>query len=470
MESTLSVQPLPTIAAVATPAGRGAVVLIRVSGSDAISIVDSVWKGRSLKKAATHTAHLGYIVDLNNVEAEPIDQVLATVFRAPGTFTGEDMVEIGLHGSPLIAGMVLDVLIKAGARLAEPGEFSMRAVTNGRMSLMAAEAAADLIASSSAAGRRIAMTQMRGGVERKLESMQKQLLELAALLELELDFSEEDVEFASRAKLIELAYSIRKHLEKLRNSYRSGSAIKNGIPIAIVGPTNSGKSSLLNALVDEERSIVSDIHGTTRDVVEDSIVIGDYMFRFMDTAGLRDTDDPIEQIGIQRSRRTLDKAAIILLVSDVREPLPIDLLREIEASKSPDAKVLILRNKTDVYTESNYDWSVCGDEFIKISAHTGAGLDELKARLLDWVRADEALMQDVLLTNERHYQCVAEALSGLSDVISQLEAADPLTIVSPDITAQSVRTVISSLSAIIGTSLQSPAVLQHIFSNFCVGK
>lgn len=465
--------PEDTIAAIATPAGRGAIAIVRMSGPQALDIASKVWSGAKLQSVKSHTSHLGYVYSENS--DEPIDQSLATVFRGPATFTGEDIVEFGLHGSPLIARQLLEALLHAGARLAGPGEFSRRAVANGRMSLVSAEATADLIAASSRAAQRIAMTQMRGGVEMRLHKMQNDLLELASLLELELDFSEEDVEFASRSKLRELAQSVGSHLTALYNSYRTGHAIKDGIAVAIVGPTNAGKSSLLNALVDEERAIVSDIHGTTRDVVEDTMEIGDYLFRFMDTAGLRKTDDPIERIGIERSRKALSNARIVLLVIDSTcDQFPEQLLLDTEEALAPGAKLIVLLNKTDA-ANSLRELPVktaCAD-VISISAKSGAGIDELKALMVETIRNDEIQAGDVVLTSERHKDCISQALASIERVLASLPEVDnkpaklPL---SPDLIAQEVRNVISPLTELTGTALQTPALLQNIFANFCIGK
>ncbi|MCM1318947.1 MAG: tRNA uridine-5-carboxymethylaminomethyl(34) synthesis GTPase MnmE [Muribaculaceae bacterium] len=475
-----------TIVALATPHSKGAIAMVRLSGPEALTIADKIWKGKLLSEALTHTAHLGYIIN-NKTDNEIIDQALATVFKAPATFTGEDMVEFGLHGSMLIARQTITALVDAGAKPAGPGEFSQRAVANGRMNLLSAEAAADLVAATSKAAKRIAMSQMRGGVDQRLNEMQEQLLHLASLLELELDFSEEDVEFAPRTQLLELALSIRAHLERLQSSYRTGSAIKQGIPVAIIGPTNAGKSSLLNLLADDERAIVSDIHGTTRDIVEDNIEIGQYMFRFMDTAGLRDTDDPIEQIGIAHSHRALSKARIVLLVSDATTPLSDKLIREAMATMSPDSTLILLNNKIDrlepssqpdVYPQSQHLPDNRDILTLNISAKTGEGIDRLKDSLCTIIMNDEQSEGDILLTNERHHACVTQALASLARVISQLrpqptypDSYSSLCLPpTPDIIAQGVREVISHLSDLTGQSLQTPAILQNIFSHFCIGK
>ncbi|MCM1005806.1 MAG: tRNA uridine-5-carboxymethylaminomethyl(34) synthesis GTPase MnmE [Prevotella sp.] len=463
-----------TIAAIATPPGRGAISMVRISGPDALHIAQKVWQGTPLPRVASHSAHLGFITDPEH-DAEPIDQALATVFKAPNSFTGENMVEFGLHGSPIICRNVMSALINAGARPAKPGEFSQRAVAAGKMSLVSAEAAADLVAASSRAAQRIAMSQMRGGVENSLQQMQDSLLRLAALLELELDFSEEDVEFAPRTELLQLALDIERHLQKLHDSYRTGTAIKEGIPVAIVGPTNAGKSSLLNALTEEERAIVSDIHGTTRDIVEDTLTIEEYLFRLMDTAGLRDTADPIEQIGIANSHKALGKAHIVLLITDSTAPLPDTLIADTLNEMSEYATLIVLHNKVDIASDEKH---IPGNYTqINLSTKTGQGLDTLKKCMVDTMREEQADGGEVLITNERHLQCIKEALTALKPVIQSLKqgSEDPTLSgkyaqLTPDLIAQSVREVITPLTELTGTALQTPALLQHIFSHFCIGK
>lgn len=507
-----------TITAIATPAGHGAIAMVRISGPRAIQIADTIWQGKPLATQPTHTAHLGYLTHPHAKPGDqPIDQALATIFRAPHSFTGEDMIEFGLHGSPLIASQTLQALIQAGARPANPGEFSQRAVTNGRMSLLQAEAAADLTAASSRAAQRIAMTQMRGATQHTLRQMQDTLLHLATMLELELDFSEEDIQFAPRKELLQTATSVRDHLHTLHTSYRTGQAIKDGIPVAITGPTNAGKSSLLNTLLGERRAIVSDIHGTTRDIIEDTLHIGDYLFRLMDTAGLRQTDDPIERLGIANSRKALSRAHIILLVTDATTPLDHNLLADTHAA-NPHAHIIILRNKTDLPTPT--DAATPPDTtlphhttILHTSAKTGTGIQTLQTHLLHIAQADEHGAGDLLLTNARHQTCIQAALEALDRTLhlltppephpaatptaptprphpaaTQTSPAAPPTaptsrphptatqtspagfLTTPDIIAQSLREVIHHLSELTGTALQTPALLAHIFSNFCIGK
>lgn len=307
-----------TICAISAPPGVGGIAVARICGQDAINITDKIWQGKRLSDAKSHTAHLGTILA---PDGSTLDEGVATVFRAPRSYTGQDTVEISIHGSRWIQRELISALVAAGARPAEPGEFTRRAFAAGRFDLSEAEAVADLIASSSKAAHRLAINQMRGSVSKQLESLREQLVELASLLELELDFSEEDLEFASRTHLVELAEAVGSEISRLTKTYRTGTAIKEGIPVAIIGHTNAGKSSLLNALVGDERAIVSEIHGTTRDIVEDRIELGSYLIRLQDTAGLRqDTDDTIERIGIERSINAAVKAEIIIYLIDASSP------------------------------------------------------------------------------------------------------------------------------------------------------
>lgn len=473
MEQTLT--PSDTIVAMATPQGKGAITLLRLSGPDAFALTGKIWRGANLAEAPSHTAHLGYIIDPESDEGTPIDQCLVTIFRAPHTFTGEDIVEFGLHGSPLIARRAIEVLVNSGARVANPGEFSQRAVINRRMSLLNAEATADLIAASSRAAHRMAMSQMRGGVERKLTEMQEALLHLASMLELELDFSEEDVEFASRDRLQEIALEARKHLKALKDSYRTGQAIKEGIPIAIIGPTNAGKSSLLNALVGDDRAIVSNLHGTTRDIIEDTLEIDDFMFRLMDTAGLRKTDDPIEQIGITQSNKAIKRARIVLLVTDITEPFPYELAQDTAAHIAEDATLLLIANKADLLPghenaamlpDTSRLPAKAGNGMIAISTKTGQNIESLKRRLTDIMRQSQEAVGESIITNIRHYEDISKALDAIDRLINQLNTPAMTT----DILAQTLREAIAPLQELTGTALQTPALLQNIFSHFCIGK
>lgn len=459
-----------TICAISTPPGIGGIAVARISGPRAIEIADSIWQGKPLAESDSHTAHLGTVTD---TAGEPLDQSVATLFRAPRSFTGEDVVEISVHGSRYVQQALLETLIHAGARLADPGEFTRRAFANGRMDLAEAEAVADVIASTSRAAHRIAMSQMRGGFSQRLAEVRRSLLDLSALLELELDFSEEEVEFASRSRLRELAQGIYDEVTRLHQSFASGSAIKDGIPVAIIGATNAGKSSLLNALLGDDRAIVSDIHGTTRDVVEDTLTIGDYLFRFMDTAGLRHTSDTIERIGIERSRRAMQRASVIIALVDTTAALQPEILAE--AIGHPEANLIIALNKTDITTpRAVADIRVQITEAlpanttattIAISARTGEGLDELRRHLtLAAGLCDTQATEGVMVTNARHAEALRQAGESARRVIDGLDTDLP-----GDLIAQDLRETIHHLGTITGT-ITTPEILSTIFSRFCIGK
>jgi tRNA modification GTPase len=454
---------IANICAISTAPGVGGIAVARVSGPEAINIVDKIWHGKKLADVASHTAHLGNIDDRSG---NTLDQAVATVFRAPASFTGEDVVEISVHGSTYIQAELIATLVAAGARLAEPGEFTRRAFTAGKMDLAQAEAIADLIASQSRAAHRVAMSQMRGGVSKRLAQLRDQLIELASLLELELDFSEEDVEFASRTRLIDIAQQIYAEVTRLHKSFDAGSAIKNGIPIAIVGDTNAGKSSLLNALVGDERAIVSNIHGTTRDIVEDTVTIGNNLFRLMDTAGLRDTTDPVEQIGIERSHRAMQKASITLLVTDAGAQIN---QATIDAAKQSGSYIIAVVNKTDIsdptaIVQKLSDTLPEGAPIVNVSALTGEGIDQLTEAIDNYAGTQLSSPGDILITNARHAQALAEAAESTQAIIAGLSNNIP-----GDLVAQDVRQTIHILGAITGT-ITSDNLLHTIFSRFCIGK
>lgn len=446
-----------TICAISTPPGCGGIAVVRVSGPEALNVVGRIWKGKRLDAVESHTAHLGNIVDENG---EALDSGVATVFRAPRSFTGEDVVELAVHGSRYIQRRLLDALVHAGARLAGPGEFTRRAFLNGRLDLAQAEAVADVIASDSRASHRIAMNQMRGTFSKRLADLRDSLVEIASLLELELDFSEEDVTFASREKLLALATEIHNEVTRLHRSFADGRVIKEGIPVAIVGPTNAGKSSLLNAILGDDRAIVSDIHGTTRDTVEETIEIGDFRFRFIDTAGLRHTDDTIEQIGITRSLQAIDKASIVILTLDGSLPVDSDTLNEVK-THAHGCHLIIALNKTDLGTVA----LLPDEETIAVSTVTGEGLNELQDKLEDiGRRLCGSSDSDILVTNARHAAALAQAAETSARVIDGLHAGLP-----GDLIAQDLRATIAHLSEITG-DIPSQEILTTIFSRFCIGK
>ena len=450
------------IAAISTPSGIGGIAVVRVSGPSAISICDKIYRpfkaGNTLASRKSHTLTYGQIIDPE--KGEVIDEVVASVFRAPHSFTGEDVVEISCHGSLYIQQRILDVILSVeGIRLAEPGEFTRRAFRSGKMDLSQAEAVADLIAATTAASHRLAMSQMKGSISRKLDGLRLQLLNMTSLLELELDFSEEDVEFADRSQLLSLAHQIDDEVTRLASTFSAGQAIKNGIPVAIIGAPNVGKSTLLNQLLRDDRAIVSPIQGTTRDLIEDTITLGGYLFRFIDTAGIRDTSDQIEAMGIERSLRAAERAHIIILLSEPEVPF-------IDFEPRPDQEVIRIINKSDLAASHDETKSLMSDDspIIHLSALTGEGVAALEQHLIELARPVES-QGDIVLTNRRHY----EALNTAHDHL--LRVSDGLTQQLPgDLVAEDLRAVIDSLNSILGKSITSQDTLNNIFKNFCIGK
>ena len=445
-----------TICALATPPG-GAIAIVRVSGPNAISITDSIFS-KPIKDAAGFTLHFGQVTDMDGKE---LDEVLVSVFRAPHSYTGEDCTEISCHGSSYIAQNLLESLIWNGARQAKPGEYTMRAFMNGKLDLSQAEAVADLIASSTQATHQMAMSQMRGQFSQELSDLREQLLHLTSLLELELDFNDQDVEFAGRQQLSELMDKVERHISQLANSFQTGNAIKNGVPVAIIGAPNVGKSTLLNALVGEDRAIVSNIQGTTRDLIEDTTQIGGITFRFIDTAGIRSTQNKLERMGIERSIKAAEKAKIILLMTENNMPFP-------EIDFRDDQIVLQVINKCDMSLPSTsylYHRQPTGRLF-HISAATGDGLNVLRQALVN----ESSLPTDFdathsVVTNVRHYNALRQALKALRRAKQAFADKMPT-----DLIAEDLRGCLHHLGEITGSEITSDEVLQNIFRNFCVGK
>ena len=444
-----------TICAPATSVGTGAVTVIRVSGPEALAVADRLISFRKGSAASSE----GYTLKFGEIPG--VDEVIAGIYRAPHSYTGEDAVEISCHASRYIAEKILSLLCEAGARPAEPGEFTRRAFLNGKMDLAQAEAVADLIAADTQAAHRVAVNQLKGGYSKELRELRDALVEIASLMELELDFSEEDVEFADRAKLRMLLEKASAHISALADSFRAGNAIKNGVPVAIVGPVNAGKSTLLNALLGEERAIVSDIPGTTRDTVEETLTLGGILFRFIDTAGLRDTSDTIEIKGIERSYASLEKAEVVIGVLDAMAPQEESLkaCEAIKAALSPAQSLILVRNKVDALASVSPV-----DGLLDISAKTGDGLDALRARLLDSRRPLVSDNNATLVTNLRHYEALRSAGESISRVQNGLDAG-----LSQDLLAEDLRSAIYSLNSIFG-EVTSSEILETIFSRFCIGK
>ena len=435
------------IVAPATALG-GAIATIRLSGEGAIACCDAVFRGRkSLADAATHTLHYGNIVDDNQV----VDDVVVSIFRAPHSYTGEESVEISIHGSRDIATKVIELLCRHGARMAEPGEFSARAFAAGRIDLSQAEAVADVIAAHSQAALSLASTQMRGGYSQTINSLREQLIELTSLLELELDFGEEDVEFADRTRLKDMLEKSNSVVRSLASSFHTGNAIRNGVSVAIVGAPNVGKSTLLNALVGDDRAMVSNIAGTTRDTVEESIDIDGILFRFIDTAGLRTTDDQLEQMGIERTRKAVEKAQIIINMTEPNTPF-----EDIQTTNTQT--VISVVNKSDTIT------TLPNDTLLYISARNGDGVERLRNRLRDSIDTTALYRGDTVVSNLRHYEALTVASEALDEALAALATG-----ISTELLSEHIRTALTALGEITG-HITSDTILQSIFSSFCIGK
>ncbi len=460
-----------TICAISTAPGVGGIAVIRVSGVDAISICNAVFRplntNEPLINQPAYTVKYGTVV---NEKSEPVDEVLATVFRAPHSFTGEDVVEISCHGSRYIQQQILQLLIHQGCSMAKAGEFTMRAFQNGKMDLSQAEAVADLIASTTSASHRMALNQMRGGFSSELKELRARLLDFVSLVELELDFSEEDVEFADRSKLTELAVEIEEKINALAGSFKVGNVLKSGIPVALVGETNVGKSTLLNLLVNEEKAIVSDIHGTTRDTIEDMVDIDGISFRFIDTAGIRKTKDTIENLGIERTYQKIEQSDIVLWIVDCTQVSEhIEWLTEKIARRAAGKKIILVFNKIDKLVDDELEvieqlFSRFEAERVYISARKNINTDQLRQALINASQIKEIQTGDVIVNNMRHYEALMNALSAIQRVSEGISSGIPADFLSRDI-----RECMHHLGEITG-QISSDEILGNIFGKFCIGK
>ena len=450
-----------TICALATAPG-GALGIIRISGAQSLEILSRIFT-KNLTKAKPNTIHYGHIVEYDAVSQHQniVDEVLVSIFRAPHSYTGENSAEISCHGSRYILNKVLELLIQHDCRMASPGEYTMRAYLNGKMDLSQAEAVADLIASTNKATHQIAMSQLRGHFSSELSNLREKLLKLTSLLELELDFSDhEDLEFADRSELMSIAKEIDNHLTQLAHSFETGQAIKQGIPVAIVGKTNVGKSTLLNRLLHEERAIVSDIHGTTRDTIEDTINLHGITFRFIDTAGIRQTSDHVEQIGIERTYAAIEKARIVIWMID-EEPSREELIKIKKITENK--KLIVVRNKID--KAENKPFTLAKIPLIEISAKHGKHITNLEKAIYEAADIPTLTDTDVIVTNARHYDALTRAHDNIQRVINGLQQQ-----LSGDLLSEDLRQATDTLAEITGGQITTNEVLGNIFKNFCVGK
>ncbi|GHB53702.1 tRNA uridine-5-carboxymethylaminomethyl(34) synthesis GTPase MnmE [Mongoliitalea lutea] len=450
-----------TIVALATPQGVGAIAVIRLSGKHAISICNSVFKGKNLEQQPSHTIHFGTIRDGEKI----IDEVLVSLFVAPKSFTKENVVEISTHGSSYIVNQVIKLLVRKGARPAKPGEFTQRAFLNGQFDLAQAEAVADLIHSDSEASHQAAMNQMRGGFSNEISRLRAELIHFASMIELELDFTEEDVEFASRDDLRSLVEELLRVVELLIGSFDLGNVIKNGVPTVIAGKPNAGKSTLLNALLNEEKAIVSDIAGTTRDFIEDEINIGGVIFRFIDTAGLRETTDTIEAIGVSRTQEKMKTASLILYLFDLTDTDMVEINRDINKLENLGVPFLKVANKIDkANPQFVKDLKSAYPDTIFISAGQKENLEDLRSRILELVNLDKFRTGNTIVTNIRHYDSLVKTRQSLLDVLTGLDA-----LVTNDFLAMDIRRSLHYLGEITG-EITTDDLLANIFSKFCIGK
>ena len=458
-----------TICALATAGGIGAIGVIRISGSQTFPIVNSIFKGKNLTIAESHTLHFGKIIDGSIV----LDEVLASVFRNPKSYTGEDTIELSCHGSPYILQKILELLVQKGARMAKPGEFTLRAFLNKKLDLSQAEAVADLIAADSAASHQTAMQQMRGGYSQQIQNLREKLINFASLIELELDFAEEDVEFASKSELYNLVFNIHTLLQSLLQSFQYGNVLKNGVPTVIAGRPNAGKSTLLNALLNEERAIVSNIAGTTRDTIEEMFVIDGITFRLIDTAGIRHSEDTIESIGIERTFEAVTKASLVLYVFDASATSPAELEIELEQLPKGNHTIIPIGNKVDlipiipnsseVIPNSSSVIPSLSREITYISSLNKHGMDELVSRLKEYIQTNKN-GNDIVVSNLRHYEALQQASNALEQVLNAIQQQ-----MSGELLSLDIRKAIFHLGEITG-EITTEDLLGNIFSKFCIGK
>lgn len=459
-----------TIVALASPSGAGAIAIIRLSGKDSLTIAEQLFQsvsGKSISKQKTHTIHLGHIVE----DGKVFDQVLLSIFKNPHTYTGEDVVEISCHGSTYIQQQIIQLLLRKGCRMAQAGEFTLRAFLNGKLDLSQAEAVADLISSDNEASHQIAMQQMRGGFSNEIAKLREELLNFASLIELELDFAEEDVEFADRTQFQELLTRIEFVLKRLIDSFAVGNVIKNGIPVAIVGEPNVGKSTLLNALLNDERAIVSEIAGTTRDTIEDELTIGGIGFRFIDTAGIRETKDVVESIGIKKTFQKIEQAQVVLYILDGRWMLEAGSLQSVKneiekiKNKFPLKPIVVIANKADLLISEQKDSIQSTIDTIQfLSAKEKTGIEDLKNQLLSFVNTGALRNNETIVTNTRHYDSLLKALEEIQKVRFGLNSGLP-----SDLMAIDIKQALYYFGEITG-EVTNDELLGNIFANFCIGK
>ena len=463
-----------TICALATANGTGAIGIIRVSGNDSFKIVNKIFKGKNIENVSSHTLHYGWIYDMQNGEKELIDEVMLSVFHAPKTFTTENSVEISFHGSPYIGKKILEILIKNGARMAKAGEFTMRAFMNGRIDLSQAESIADLIASENEASRKVAVNQLKGGISNEIAILRNDMLNFVSLIELELDFAEEDVEFADRTALLNLLNTLKTKLLNLINSFQYGNAIKNGIEVAIVGKPNAGKSTLLNALLKEERAIVSNIAGTTRDTIEEVLNIDGTAFRFVDTAGIRETTDEIEEIGVKKAKEKITSAKILLYLYDEIDSKPDEVINFVKDIYRTDLKIILLNNKIDLTNSSeklNFQKEIHSalvpeytTDILGISAKNQINIETIKQKLSDFVKNIKSEESNAIITNQRHYEALQKSLTAVERVEEAI-----IHRIHTELLAYELRIALEHLGEISG-EFTNDEVLGNIFSKFCIGK